>query len=119
MISILLNAFKGLGFLAIVIPVVGATLGIYISNAIYGIDKHPAVWVPTLCLSAVAVWVVGKKLNSAPERTLHDMGPGEVFSGNREKNQHTLFGVPMQWFAFFWGIGPILVLWRWWNNIPQ
>ena len=111
--------WKGFGFLAVVIPVAVSCLGIYISNALYGINNHPAVWAASFFLSAAVVWMVGKKLNSAPERTLHDMAPGEVFSGNLEKNQHTIFWIPMQWTALFWVFHALLVLWKWRNNIPQ
>ena len=88
--------WNGWGLLALFIPAVGIFLGMSISDALYGTNQHPTVIAGMLFLSAVAVWLLGKKVNSAPERVLVDAQTGEEV---RLKNKHSLFWIPMQWFV--------------------
>lgn len=93
--------WQGFGFLAVLIPI---ALAVLLSIAdpsnslVYGNSTM-------LALSAAAVWAVGKKLNGAPGRLLID-------PVNRQpvllKNKHTLFWIPMEWFALAWGAGAVI-----------
>jgi hypothetical protein len=84
--------WQGFGFLAALIPIIfiGVIGAIDETHTMtYGFEM-------ALILSAVAVWFVGKKLNSKQGKILIDPetnAPVEI------KNKHTLFWIPMEWFA--------------------
>ena len=73
-------------------------------NAIFGggyFENHN--WPPFLgaVLAGAAVWLLGRRLNGRPGRTMIDRQTGEEVE---LKNKHDLFFIPME----YWG--PILVL---------
>lgn len=85
--------WQGLGFLAVLIPVIvlllaDALLGKGFMQE-YGNEMAALV-------SAALVWFIGKKLNDAPGRELVDPKTNEKIL---LKQRHTIFWVPMQWFA--------------------
>ncbi len=66
---------------------------------IFGLDKPELIYFGTglaMAASAITIWEIGTRLNRAPDKKLIDPETNEeiVF-----KNKHTLFWVPMQWFA--------------------
>lgn len=97
--------WQGWGILAALIP---AALFV-LSAVLFGIGgkgtplEHPMVGIVfTAVLSAIAVWWLGNKLNSAPGRELVDPQTGQRVV---LRTRHTLFWIPMQWWAI-----PILLL---------
>lgn len=95
--------WRGWGILAALIPAaffilfavvfgVGAK-GTAVANSPYmGLFM---VLVPGVC-SAALVWWLGRKLNSAPARELVDPKTGQRVV---LRNDHSLFWIPMQWWA--------------------
>ena len=102
--------WNGWGLLALFIPAIGTFLGMSISDALYGTNQHPTVIAGMLFLSAVAVWLLGTKVNSAPERVLVDAQTGEEV---RLKKQNSLFWIPMQWFAVVWIAAGVFIQLKW------
>lgn len=94
--------WQGLGFLVVLIPIIflvliGATAGT--TQMTYGIET-------ALILSAISIWLLGKKLNGGPGKVLIDPETNEevVF-----KSKHTLFWIPMEWFAIAIAIASIFL----------
>lgn len=91
--------WQGYGFLAILIPFLMSLVAQLASDSIMEqgfYTGHPLLSVAVLLASAVVVWVVGNKLNSAPGRVLMDPQTGEQIE---LKKKHTLFWIPMQWLS--------------------
>ena len=91
--------WQGLGFLAALIPI---ALGIACQIILDGIlgtawfKNHAWAFGYVLLLAAVCVWFLGKKLNSKPGKILIDPATNQ----NIEiKQKHTIFWMPMEWFA--------------------
>lgn len=85
--------WSGWGILVplIVVPVAGFA-------AIAGGDDHAGTGLAIgLILSAVIVWIVGKKFNGKPDRTLMDPKTGQEVVVRATR--HSLFFIPMQWWA--------------------
>jgi len=74
--------WQGLGFLAVLIPMI-----------LIGLIGDMEI---ALLMSAFVVWFAGKKLNSKPGKVLIDPETNEEVE---IKNKHTLFWIPMEWFA--------------------
>ena len=66
--------------------------------AIAGGDDHAGTGLAIgLILSGVIVWTVGKKLNGKQDRTLIDPETGQPV--RVKAGRHSLFFIPMQWWA--------------------
>lgn len=100
--------WQGLGFLAVLIPVVFLVA----ANIIFGKDFLSAQSYgleAVVLVSAIAVWFIGTKLNNAPGKILLDP------ETNQEvvlKKKHTIFWVPMQWFALILGALALLMFFK-------
>jgi hypothetical protein len=68
--------------------------------------NSPVMKALLLLASAAAVWVAGRKLNGAPAKNLIDPETGEVVG---IKPVHSLFWIPMQWYAVLWIIAAVVV----------
>lgn len=91
--------WQGLGFLAVLIPVIFLVA----ADLIFGkgfLDAQTYGNETVALVSAIIVWFVGTKLNNVPGKVLIDP------ETNQEvilKNKHTIFWVPMQWFSLILG----------------
>lgn len=92
---------KGWGILAVLIP-----LGFFLTGMFMPkfndpkLDAH--LLEATILMSALAVWLLGTKLNNTvTEVTVISSGRDEAPSP-KLKNQHTLYWIPMQWYALLW-----------------
>jgi len=96
--------WSGYGFLGVLIPFV-----ILLGGAPLLRDRVPESVddVIILLISALLVWFVGRRLNNQPERVVKDMESGEIM---KIKQNHTLFWIPMQYFAFLWAAIGIYVI---------
>lgn len=100
-----------LGFIALLIP-----MAIFL--LIGEVDKsHPMAYKNEIgfVISAIAVWFTGKKLNSATSAKKVMIDP----ETNKEvvlNNKHTIFFVPMEWFALFLAAGAIYHLSKHFTN---
>ena len=97
----MLFIWTGWGILALFIPPVGIVLGSLASHNILGVGDYTVVKVAVIFLSSYALWVLGRKLNSSPERVLIDAKTGEEV---RIKSRYTLFWIPMEWWSIAWAI---------------
>ena len=70
--------------------------------------KHNWAGSLALLLSAAIIWVLGNKLNGAPEKDLIDPQTGQTIRLRRRK--HALFFIPMQYIAVFAVIVALVVL---------
>lgn len=91
--------WQGFGIITLIIPVIILVIGQASFDAAMGegfYTSHP--WTIALCalLSAAAIWFVGDRLNNAPGKILIDPETGEQVE---LKAKHSLFWIPMQWFA--------------------
>ena len=95
--------WQGFGFLAALIPV-----GLLILSTILGIDKNIKFSDEIiLLLSAVIVWLLGRKLNTKPAKILIDPKTNqEVIM----KSKHAMFWIPMEYYAVLWIIAALSVL---------
>ncbi len=84
--------WQGFGFLVALIPIIFIG-GI---NAIDASDTMTYGFEVALLLSAVTIWLLGRKLNSKQGKILIDPETNEPVE---IKNKHTLFWIPMEWFA--------------------
>ena len=84
--------WQGFGFLAVLIPVIFIGL-LGAVNQSYSMTYSFEL---ALIMSAIAVWFVGKKLNSKQGKILIDP---ETNQPVELKNKHTLFWIPMEWFS--------------------
>lgn len=95
--------WQGFGFLVALVPVV-----ILLLFSMLGIDKNFKYSEEvTLLATAIIVWVVGRKLNSQPAKILIDPQTNQevVF-----KNKHTMFWIPMEYYAILFAIGAAGIL---------
>ena len=88
--------WQGLGILVVFIPVayLVAVLGI-----VFGLQKPELIYLGTafaMALSTFTIWSMGKKLNNSEGKVLIDPETNEKIT---IKNKHSLFWIPMQWFA--------------------
>ena len=85
--------WSGWGILVVLIVVLVGGLG-----AIAGGDDHAGTGLAVgLILSAVFIWILGKRFNSKQDRTLLEPETGrEVVV---KATRHSLFFIPMQWWA--------------------
>ena len=97
--------WQGFGFLVALIPVV-----ILLLFSVLGIDKNFKFSEEvTLLATAIIVWLVGRKLNSQPAKILIDP------QTNQEvilKNKHTMFWIPMEYYAILFAIGAAAILFK-------
>lgn len=95
--------WQGFGFLAALIPfVLLVLLSLFDKSNTFTYGNEMV-----LAISAIAVWLVGKKLNSAKGKVLIDP------ETNKEvllKNKHTLFWIPMEWYGLVLGALALFVL---------
>lgn len=93
--------WQGFGFLAGLIPIVLLVLfDMGETKMTYGTEA-------ALFISAVLVYLVGKKLNSKPGKVLVDPETNEEVEF---KNKHTIFWIPMEWFSLAIGALAIYTL---------
>jgi len=84
--------WQGFGVLAALIPLIFiGVIGALDQSKILGYGIELA-----LILSAIAIWFIGKNLNSKQGKILIDP---ETNATVEIKNKHTLFWMPMEWFA--------------------
>ncbi|MFW5431719.1 MAG: hypothetical protein ACKE5M_00555 [Methylophilaceae bacterium] len=82
--------WQGFGFLAALIPIILLVLfDMGGTEMTYGTEA-------ALIISAIVVYLVGRKLNSKPGKVLVDP---ETNQEVELKNKHTLFWIPMEWFG--------------------
>ncbi len=102
--------WSGYGFLAALIPFAFFFLASALTSrsgaAISG-TTHNWPGAIALLLAAVAVWILGTRLNSTPGRALIDPQTGQSV---RLRRTHSLFFIPMQYTAVLAIIAAIVVL---------
>lgn len=97
--------WRGLGFLGVLIPIIL----LVILDMVDKTHKFQYGETVVLILSAIGTWFLGKKLNGAPGKVLIDP------QTNQEvvlKDKHTLFWIPLEYFAFVWAVFAIFVLFK-------
>lgn len=88
--------WQGLGFLAALIPfVLLVLLSLFDKSNTFTYGNEIV-----LAISAIAVWLVGKKLNGTKGKVLIDP---ETKQEVLLKNKHTMFWIPMEWFGVLLG----------------
>lgn len=91
--------WQGFGFLVVVL-ILTTVLGVkYLVDAALGTDFYTqTAWPKILAglLAAVQIWFLGGKLNNKPDKTLIDP---ETQQAVRLVSKHTLFWIPMQYWA--------------------
>ncbi len=86
--------WKGAGILAGIIPIVTVLIfQTYIGDA-------PEFTGLSLLASAVPIWFLGKKWNSAPAKEFLDPKTGNLY---QMKSKHSLFWISMEYWAFIVG----------------
>jgi hypothetical protein len=99
--------WKGWGILALLIPAVLVAGGDSVLQDVMGSQYNsPVIKALLLLASAAAVWVAGRKLNSTPVKKLIDPETGEVVG---IKSVHSMFWIPMQWYAVLWMVAAVVV----------
>jgi hypothetical protein len=99
--------WKGWGILALLIPAALVAGGDTVLQDVMGSQYNsPVVKALLLFLSAAAVWMAGRKLNSTPVKNLIDPETGKVVG---IKQAHSMFWIPMQWYAVIWVIAAVVV----------
>ncbi|MGO4270691.1 hypothetical protein AB4Z22_12730 [Paenibacillus sp. TAF58] len=104
--------WKGWGILAVVIAGAGFIVGILIESLIYGSSKgvvHGWPYTLTLIAAAVGIWFSGKALNKSAGRVLVDQQTNQQF---KMGTPHSLFFIPMQYWAFLLGVIAIAMLFK-------
>lgn len=98
---------KGWGILAVLIPVGFFCAGMLMPK--FNDPKMDAhILEATILLSALTVWLVGRKLNGRTEEvTVIDSGRDKEPTP-KLKNQHTLYWIPMEWYSLLWATVGIL-----------
>jgi hypothetical protein len=92
---------KGWGILAVLIPVGFFFAGMFIPKFNDPrVDAH--LLDATILISALTVWLVGRKLNCAKEEATVIASGQDETPTSKLKNQHTLYWIPMQWYALLW-----------------
>ncbi len=102
--------WSGYGFLAALIPFAFFFLASALTPASGGAvsgTTHNWPGAIALLLSAVAVWMIGTRLNSTPGRELIDPQTGQSV---RFRRTHSLFFIPMQYTAVLAVIAAVIVL---------
>ena len=91
--------WRGWGFLALIIPVVLGILSEQACEMWLG-DGAPG-WSFQLGIGAglLIVWFLGRHLNTKPDKILIDPETGEQVALRKD---HSLFWIPMQYWAFVW-----------------
>jgi hypothetical protein len=99
--------WKGWGILALLIPAVFIAGGDVLLQEILGAQyDSPVVKALLLLVSAAAVWVAGRKLNGVPVKKLIDPETGKTVAF---KTVHSIFWIPMEWYAVLWVIAAVVV----------
>jgi hypothetical protein len=99
------------GIPALLIPAVLAGGGNAILQEMMGSKFNLSVWIALLLLaSAAVVRVAGHKLNSAPVKNLIDPETGEVVG---IKAVHSMFWIPLQWYAVVCIVAAVVVFYTW------
>jgi len=96
--------WKGWGILGLLIPML-------VSTVIYsmGLSDSLTSWINCVCLllSGAAVWFIGKRLNNRKDEVYSNVKTGALI---KLGNQHTLFFIPLQYWAFvclIYGVGSL------------
>ncbi|KJK20845.1 hypothetical protein ACU4GI_10090 [Cupriavidus basilensis] len=92
--------WQGLGFLVVIVPL-AVMLVMSLLGSVLNLSNVATI-VVALILSAVAVFYLGRRLNSRPGRILVDPKTQEPVE---LRKRHTLFWIPMQ----YWAV-PILII---------
>ncbi|MDR1648415.1 MAG: hypothetical protein LBR88_10380 [Zoogloeaceae bacterium] len=104
--------WQGWGILALIIPPITAGLLESLLHNILGMNRvslfgeiglTPAVGA---LLGAGILWFGGRWLNNRPGKRLLDPESGETVE---IKGCHTLFWIPMQYWAFIWPLGALAI----------
>jgi uncharacterized membrane protein len=99
---------KGWGILAVLIPV-----GFFCAGMLMPKFNDPKINAhlleATILMSALAVWLVGRKLNGSTEEATVIVSGRDEAPSSKVKNQHTLYWIPMQWYAILWAAIGILL----------
>ncbi|MDP8170941.1 hypothetical protein QJU96_06535 [Pasteurella skyensis] len=85
--------WQGFGFLAALIPLI---IFAAVQSILVATSFGAYIFDIAATLSAIAVWLVGSKLNGGKGKELIDPETNETVI---LKKKHTLFWIPMQWFA--------------------
>ena len=100
--------WRGWGILAALYALAALFVGTIVQNAVGGGLRAPVAIGICEIVAALAVWLTGVRLNSQPDRQLVDVKTGQQV---RLQRRHTLFWVPMQYWAPILGVvGVILVV---------
>lgn len=95
--------WQGFGFLAALIPfVLLVLLSLFDKSHTFTYGNELV-----LAVSAIAVWLVGKKLNGAKGKILIDP---ETKQEVLLKDKHTMFWIPMEWYGLVLGALAVFVL---------
>ena len=91
--------WRGWGFLALIIPVVLGILSeqaceMWLGDGASGWSSQPGIGAGLLI-----VWFLGRHLNTKPDKILIDPETGEQVALRKD---HSLFWIPMQYWAFIW-----------------
>jgi hypothetical protein len=102
--------WQGWGILALIIPPVMAELLDLLLYKTLGMNSAPlygkvnAASIVGVLLGACVLWFGGRWLNNQPVKRLVDPESGETVE---LKDRHTLFWIPMQYWAFLWLLGAL------------
>lgn len=95
----MLLIWQGFGFLVVIIPLFVTLIGSLLGGVLGA--SNLIVFPLTLLASAMAVFYFGKQLNSRPGKILIDP---ETQQTVELRKRHTLFWIPMQYWAFPLGV---------------
>ena len=91
--------WTGWGILVFIIGLLALVIAQAAANAVFGAGYYEAnVWpkVAGAVVAAAVIWLVGRRLNSDPGRTVIDKQTGREMTLRR---RHTFFFIPMEYWA--------------------
>ncbi|GHT96281.1 hypothetical protein FACS1894116_13150 [Betaproteobacteria bacterium] len=100
--------WRGWGFMVLFIPtVVGGVINAFMINVVdsHYLETHAWAQGVSLFIGAIPLWFLGRYLNNRPGQVLIDPDSGEKVQWVKK---HTLFFVPMQYYA---GVWMLVALW--------
>ena len=88
--------WRGWGILVVLYALAGVVVGTVVRNAAGGGVRAGVAIGACEVLAGIGVWFTGLRLNREPDRTLVDPKSGNEV---RLRRRHTLFWIPMQYWA--------------------
>jgi hypothetical protein len=98
--------WKGAGLLAIVIPCAIGFVFLYLFQR-FDAENTRLWWALSNLISGCAVWILGKRLNTAKKIVHSDYLTAKEQFDISTKENHSLFFIPMQFWGILIGLGGI------------